>query len=28
MQTGTPVYVVQGDQIVDLTKQKRLHVRE
>jgi protein-disulfide isomerase len=28
IQTGTPVYVVQGDQIVDLTKQKRLHVRE
>jgi protein-disulfide isomerase len=28
MQTGTPVYVVQGDQIVDLTKQKRMYVRE
>ena len=27
VQTGTPVYVVQRGQIIDLTKQKRLRVR-
>ncbi|MBI3015829.1 MAG: hypothetical protein HYY65_12425 [Candidatus Tectomicrobia bacterium] len=27
MQMGTPVYVVQRGQIIDLTKQKRLRVR-
>jgi protein-disulfide isomerase len=26
-QTGTPVYVIQGGQIVDLTKQKRVRRR-
>lgn len=27
LQTGTPVYVLQGGQIVDLTKQKRMRGR-
>lgn len=27
LQTGTPVYVVQGGQIVDLTRQKRMRGR-
>ena len=27
VQTGTPVYVVQHGQIIDLTKQKRLRVK-
>ena len=26
-QTGTPVYVVQGGRIIDLTRQKRTRVR-
>lgn len=27
LQTGTPVYVLQGGQIVDLTKQRRMRGR-
>ncbi len=27
LQTGTPVYLLQGGQIVDLTKQKRMRGR-
>ncbi len=28
MQTGTPVYVLQGGRIIDLTKNKRMHPRK